>query len=289
MENQNAVSQAVNAELDWTGHLLNNLKDVALARGMDWITAILIFIIGYIICRYIRRGARHLLERSNVDPSARSFISEIIFFFFLAIVVLFALGTAGFNAGALAAAFGGIGLAIALGLKDNIGNVASGIFILIFKPFRVGDYIKTSAGEGTVKDIRIMYTVLSTLGNQMIVIPNSALISSPIKNYSYNDVRNLEYTFGVGYDTDLRSCLSLLREIFSESPYVLDKEGITIYISEMAASSINIYARAPVDRTKFYEAQNEIYIAVKAAFDREGIDIPFPQLVIHTAPDKLSS
>lgn len=287
METQNAVSQAVNAELDWTGQLLNNLKDVALARGMDWITAILIFIIGYIICRYIRRGARHLLESSNVDPSARSFISEIIFFFFLSIVVLFALGTAGFNAGTLAATFGGIGLAIALGLKDNIGNVASGIFILIFKPFRLGDYIKTSAGEGTVKDIRIMYTVLSTLGNQMIVIPNSALISSPIKNYSYSDVRNLEYTFGVGYDTDLRSCLSLLQKIFSESPYVLDKEGITIYISEMAASSINIYARAPVERTKFYEAQNEIYIAVKAAFDQEGIDIPFPQLVIHTDSDKL--
>lgn len=283
MDSQNAVSQAVASELDLTGQILKNSKDVLLNRGMDWATAILIFIIGYIICRYIRRGVRHLLERSNVDPSARSFISEIVFFFFLAIVILFALGTAGFNAGTLAAAFGGIGLAIALGLKDNIGNVASGIFILIFRPFRIGDYIKTSVGEGTVKDIRIMYTVLSTLGNQMIVIPNSSLTNSPIKNYSYNDVRNLEYTFGVGYDTDLRSCLTILRKVFTESPYIVDKEGLVIYISEMAASSINIYVRASVARPQYFEAMNELYMEVKEAFDREGIEIPFPQIVVHTA------
>ena len=285
MDSQNAVSQAVASELDLTGQILKNSKDVLLNRGMDWATAILIFIIGYIICRYIRRGVRHLLERSNVDPSARSFISEIVFFFFLAIVTLFALGTAGFNAGTLAAAFGGIGLAIALGLKDNIGNVASGIFILIFRPFRVGDYVKTSVGEGTVKDIRIMYTVLSTLGNQMIVIPNSSLTNSSIKNYSYNDVRNLEYTFSVGYDTDLRACLAILRKVFTESPYIVDKEGLVIYISEMAASSINIYVRASVARPRYFEAMNELYVEVKEAFDREGIEIPFPQIVVHTAKE----
>ena len=267
------VTKVVTDELSITTRFINGLKEFAMTRGIDFLEALIIFIIGYIICRYIRRAVAHILEKSDVDPSAKTFIEEIIFFFCLA----------GVGTGTLAAAFGGVGLAIGLGLKDNIGNVASGIFILIFRPFRVGDYIQVASNQGTVTEISIMYTMLSTLGNQRIVIPNSSLTSSVIKNFSAYDTRNLEMTFDVGYDTDLKSCVELLKKIFTEDAYVVDKEKLTIYVSGMADSSIRIYVRAAVERAKYFDAQNDLYIRVKEAFDAAGIDIPFPQLVVHQA------
>lgn len=282
---QSSVAKVVTDEIGITAKFLTDLKMFALTKGIDIIEAIILFVIGYMICRYIRAFVIHILDRSDVDPSAKTFISEIVFFFCLAIVSIVALGAAGVAAATLAAAFGGIGLAIALGLKDNIGNVASGIFILIFRPFKVGDYIQVSGSEGTVSDIRIMYTLLSTLGNQMIVIPNSSMINSVIKNYSAFDTRNLEFKFDVGYDTNLTECIALLKNLFAADPYVMNKEDFPIYVSEMAESSIRIYVRVQVERLKYYEAQNELYIKVKAAFDQAGIDIPFPQVVVHHAKD----
>lgn len=281
----NAVTKVVTDEIGITAKFMEDLKMFAFTKGIDLIEAVILFIIGCIICRYIRKAVEHILDRSSVDPSAKTFISEIIFFFCLAIVAIVALGTAGVAAGTLAAAFGGIGLAIGLGLKDNIGNVASGIFILIFRPFRVGDYIQVGGNQGTVTDIRIMYTLISTLGNQMIVIPNSSLINSVIKNYSAFDTRNLEFTFDVGYDTNLPECIALLKKLFAEDSYVLNKEDLPVYVSGMAESSIRIYVRAQVERTKYFDAQNELYIKVKEAFDKAGIDIPFPQVVVHRAKE----
>ncbi len=280
---QNVVTKVVTDEIDITTRFIEGMTQFALTKGVDLIEAILIFLMGYVICRYIRRVVEHILKKSDVDPSATTFIEEIIFFFCLAIVSIVALGTAGVGNGTLAAAFGGIGLAIGLGLKDNIGNVASGIFILIFRPFKVGDYIQIGTSQGTVASISIMYTMLSTLGNQRIVVPNSSLTKTVIKNFSTNDIRNLEYTFDVGYDTDLKACVALLQKVFTESDYVIEKEKLAVYVSEMAESSIRIYVRASVDRTKYYEALNAMYIQVKESFDAAGIDIPYPQVVVHKA------
>ncbi len=281
----NAVTKVVTDEISITAKFIEDMKMFVLNKGMDIVEAIILFCIGYIICRYIRKVVEHILDRSKVDPSAKTFISDIIYFFCLAIVTIVALGTAGVAAGTLAAAFGGIGLAIGLGLKDNIGNVASGIFILIFRPFKVGDYVSIGGAQGTVKEIRIMYTNVATLSNQMIVFPNSKLISSVITNYSAFETRNLEFTFDVGYDTDLRKCIALLKEVFTANDYVLDKENLAIFVNSMAESSIKIYVRAQVDRVKYFDAQNDLYIRVKDAFDEAGIEIPFPQIVVHQAKD----
>lgn len=281
----NVVEKVVNNELDMTAGLISGVKNFAVTKGVDIFQAIIIFSIGYMICCSLRGVVRRLLARSNVEPSAISFISEIIFFLCLAGVIIMALSAAGVAPATLAAAFGGIGLAIGLGLKDNIGNVASGIFILIFRPFRVGDYIKVGDSEGSVVDIRVMYTEISTLGNQMIVIPNSRLTDSVIKNYSFFETRNIEFTFDVAYDTDLAKCVELLQKLFSADAYVLNGAELPIYVSSMGESSIRIYVRAQVERSKYNEAQNHLYIKVKNAFDEAGIEIPFPQLVVHHARD----
>lgn len=279
--NSDTVEKAVQAPMDWTERLLNHLMDLAMTKGVDLIQAGIIAFVGYCVCRWIRRVIHNVLTKSNVEASAVTFITEIMYFLCLLIVALMALGTMGVSTTSLSAALGGIGLGIGLALKDKIGNVASGIFILIFKPFRMGDFINAAGNSGTVTNIRIMYTELTTTGNQVVVIPNLTMTSSIVTNYSFLDTRNVEFNIGVGYDTDLTACVALIKKTLAESGYVRNKETLPIYIKELGDSSITVYARAEVDRAVYFEAMNALYIEIKQALDQAGIDIPFPQLVIH--------
>lgn len=281
---QTVVQQVVNKPIDWTEKFVNHMQDLAMTKGIDFLQAVIIAIIGYFVCRWIRRVIHNVLARSAVEDSAVTFVTEIVYFLCLLIVALMALGTMGVSTTSLSAALGGIGLGIGLALKDKIGNVASGIFILIFKPFRVGDYINAAGNSGTVTNIRIMYTELATAGNQVVVIPNLTMTGSIVTNYSMRDVRNVEMNIGVGYDTDLSACLALLRELFRTSPYVVDKDKILIYVKNFGDSSINLYISVGVERTQYFKAMSDLYIEVKNLLEIHGIDIPYPQMVVHKKP-----
>lgn len=282
MEEQ-IVEQVGEKTADWTARVWDRLIDFALTKGPEVAAALIIAAVGYMICRWIRRVVFNVLTQSSVESSAVTFITELLYFFCLTIVAVMALGTLGFSTTSISAALGGIGLGIGLALKDKISNVASGIFILIFQPFRVGDYIDTGGYSGTVANIRIMHTEVRTTGNQMVIVPNLTMTSNVIVNYSYLDTRNIEFTIGVGYGTDLRQCVSLMRETLVSSEYVMNKDDLPIYVKEFADSSINIYARAEVKRSEYFQAMNELNIRLKEALDQAGIDIPFPQLVVHQA------
>ena len=275
------VDRTVTHQITMTERILDKIQHFAETKGLDIVMAIVALVIGYIVSREIKVWTRNILKRSNIDPNAIGFITEIVYFISLLFVMTIVFGMLGISTSSLIAALGGIGLAIGLALKDNFSNVASGIFILIFRPFNVGDYIVANGVEGTVAEIAIIYTKIRTLGNQMIAVPNNTMTSSIIKNYSHYDLRNLELVFDVGYDSDLRSCLHLIREELIKNPYVQDKEQITVYISEMADSSIRIYTRCQVKAADYFTARTDIIIAVKETLDRAGIDIPFPQLVVH--------
>ena len=275
------VDRTVTHQITMTERILDKIQHFAETKGLDIVMAIVVLVIGYIVSREIKVWTRNILKRSNIDPNAVGFITEIVYFISLLFVMTIVFGMLGISTSSLVAALGGIGLAIGLALKDNFSNVASGIFILIFRPFNVGDYIVANGVEGTVVEIAIIYTKIRTLGNQMIAVPNNTMTSSIIKNYSHYDLRNLELVFDVGYDSDLRSCLHLIREELIKNTYVQDKEQITVYISEMADSSIRIYTRCQVKAADYFTARTDIIIAVKETLDRAGIDIPFPQLVVH--------
>lgn len=278
---ETTVDRTVTHQITMTERILDKIQHFAETKGLDIVMAIVVLVIGYIVSREIKVWTRNILKRSNIDPNAIGFITEIVYFISLLFVMTIVFGMLGISTSSLIAALGGIGLAIGLALKDNFSNVASGIFILIFRPFNVGDYIVANGVEGTVAEIAIIYTKIRTLGNQMIAVPNNTMTSSIIKNYSHYDLRNLELVFDVGYDSDLRSCLHLIREELIKNPYVQDKEQITVYISEMADSSIRIYTRCQVKAADYFTARTDIIIAVKETLDRAGIDIPFPQLVVH--------
>lgn len=284
MEN-NVVETVVQHELDWTEKIINSLMNLAMTRGIDIIQACIIAAIGFCLCRWIRRVVHRMLTRSSVEDSAVTFITEIVYFFGLIIVTLTALGTMGVSTTSLSAALGGIGLGVGLALKDKVSNVASGIYILAFKPFRVGDYITASGMSGTVTNIRIMYTELQTTGNQIIVIPNLTMTSAVITNYSRLPVRNVEFDLGVGYGTDLDACVALIKETLLGSPYVSGPDAIAVYVKSLGDSAVIIYVRAGVAREVYFTAMNDLYILVKGALDKASIDIPYPQLVVHQAKE----
>ena len=193
------MEQVGEKTIDWTEQVWEHLVNFALTKGPEILAALIIAAIGYVICRWIRRVIFNILTQSSVESSAVTFITELAYFFCLAIVAVMALGTLGFSTTSISAALGGIGLGIGLALKDKVSNVASGIYILMFQPFRVGDYIDAGGGtSGNVENIRIMYTELRTTGNQLIIVPNLTMTSSVITNYSRLDTRNVEMNIGVG-------------------------------------------------------------------------------------------
>ena len=273
------------AAADWTDQVGERLVDIMVTKGPEMAAAFIIACIGYGICRWIRRVAHRILSHSKIENSAVTFIADLIYFFCMAILVGIVLGTLGLSTTSISAALGGIGLGIGLALKDKISNIASGIYILIFEPFHVGDYIETGSIGGTVSDIRIMYTELRTSGNQMIIVPNLTMTSTIITNYSFLDTRNVEFNIGVGYDTDLPACVALLRKVISDSPYVVEKENFPVYIKNFGESSITMYARAEVKRANYYTAMTALYTDIKKALDDAGIDIPYPQVVVHQAQE----
>lgn len=281
MVEQNIVQKAVIERVDWTENLLIFIKNWALTNGINILLAIVVFIVGYLISRQIRKFVLHILQKSTVEPSAINFLTEIIYFFAIIVVSIISLSTAGVSTTSLAATLGGLGIGIGMGLKDNIGNVASGIFILIFKPFHVGDYISVSGNEGTVRSIRIMYTQIETTARQMIIIPNLQMNNSVIKNYSFFDTRNLEFNFDVSYDTDLVNCMNVLKKTFSESTYVSNKKLVEVYVKSLEDYGIRVYVRVRVERKLYYKAQSDLYIKALKALNDANIELPFPQLEIY--------
>ncbi len=265
----------------WSEEMLENIAQKLVSHAFEIAFALLIGTVGFFVSRWIRKILHRILTRANVEHSAITFITESVYYLLLLIVFLMALGTLGVSTTTLSAAMGGIGLGIGLALKDKASNVASGIFILLFHPYRVGDYVSMAGYGGTVKSIRIMYTELLTLGNQLVVIPNSTATATVVVNYSALDIRNIEFQIGVGYDTDLSECVRLMQETILKNPYVTQPDAVKIYVENLGDSAITVYARIGVARETYYDARHALYIEIKSALDRAGIDIPYPQMVVH--------
>ncbi len=265
----------------WSEEMLENLAQQFVSRAFDIAIALLIGAVGFFVCRWIRKILHRILTRADVEHSAITFITDGVYYLLLLIVFLMALGTLGVSTTTLSAAMGGIGLGIGLALKDKASNVASGIFILLFHPYRVGDYVTMAGYGGTVKSIRIMYTELLTLGNQLVIIPNSTATATVVVNYSALDVRNIEFQIGVGYDTNLTECVRIMQDTILKSPYITQPDSLKIYVDNLGDSAITVYARIGVARETYYDARHALYIDIKNALDRAGIDIPYPQMVVH--------
>ena len=260
---------------------VDKLINFFIDRGPSLIVAVLIYIVGLYIARFIRDVAMRMMRRANYDHTVVSFVSQIIYYGVLAIVLLTALNSADFPTTSLLAAFGALGLAIGLSLQSNLSNFASGLLILIFKPFKAGDVITVGSVTGTVRSIQFMNTTIVTKEMRTVFIPNSMLTSQQVTNATYQDTRVVPFVFDIGYDNDHHKAIDVIREVMENDERIVNREMVEIGISEFGDNSVRIAAYPEVENRNYMQVFYDTMSSVKDRFDEENIDIPYPQRVVH--------
>jgi len=248
--------------------------------------ALLIFIVGRIVSGIIVGGIKKLLERSKVDAMLSSFISSLLKATLLLFVLIAALEQLGVDTTSLIALLGAAGLAVGLALQGSLQNFASGVMLLIFRPFKIGDFVEAGGTMGSVQKINIFSSVLLTPDNREIIVPNSSIFNGNITNYSSQPNRRIDMVFGIGYGDDMKKAKQVIQGIMEADSRILKDPAPTIVVGELGDSCVNIYVRPWVVGADYWDVKFEVTEKVKSAFDENGISIPFPQMDLHL--DKLA-
>ncbi len=266
----------------------NKYLDMAIQYGAEYgikvIGAIAIFIIGKWIAKKISRLIAKLMERGEVDSTLSAFIASIIDILLMVVVVLATVKNLGIDTTSLIAILGAAGLAIGLALQGTLGNIGSGVILILFRPFEVGNFISVGGESGTVEAITLFNTTLLTPDNKVILIPNSAVAAGNITNFSKKEERRVDFVFGIGYDDDLKLAKATLQEIIDADERILKDPASFIGVGELGDSSVNFTVRAWVKSVDYWGVHFDTTEKVKLIFDEKGISIPYPQMDIHLDP-----
>lgn len=271
----------------FTSYIQENIPAL-ISFGLRVVFAILFFFIGRMVIGWIRRIVKKSLERSRVDEGVGQFFDSVLKFV-LYFLLIFTIATKfGVDTASVAALIASAGVAVGLALQGSLSNFAGGVLILVLKPFKVGDYIieDTNKNEGTVKEIQIFYTKLSTLDNKTIVIPNGVLTNNSLTNVTEQNQRQLDLRIGISYRSDLKKAKCVLETILREDPDVRKEEERNVFVAELGDSAVILGVRAWVDNEKFWPAKWRILENIKLRFDQEGIEIPYQQMTVHMGEEK---
>lgn len=270
---QQQVSQGVSA--------LDHFTNLFIEHGPDLIYAIAIFIIGRYFAKFIKNIVVRMMDHAQYDHTVITFVSQLVYYALLALVILSALNKAGIPTNSFLAAFGAFGLAVGLALQSNLSNFASGLLILIFKPFKAGDWVTIGGVEGSIKGIQMLNTAVVTKDNKTVFIPNSIITSTQVTNSSYLGDRYITFVFDIGYNNDHHKAIEILKDIFKADQRVLNPDSMEIGIKEFGDNSVRIAAYPRVHSGDYLSVYYAIMSKVKDAFDTNGIDIPYPQRVVY--------
>ena len=251
--------------------------DLAINIGL----AIVIFYVGKLIVGLIVRGLGKVMQRQEVDKTLETFICNFLRMALMVVVIIAAISQIGIETTSFIAIFGAAGLAVGLALQGSLSNFAAGVLIVLFRPYRVGDFVEAAGIAGSVEEVQILTTVLKTPDNKKIIVPNSQIMSSIITNYSANDTRRVDMVVGVSYSDDLDKVHSVLKELVAADDRILADPECTIAVSELADSSVNFVLRPWVKTADYWGVHFDMTEAIKKRFDQEGISIPFPQQDVH--------
>ncbi len=253
------------------------------AFGVKVFIALAIFFVGRIVIRWIQKLVRRSLERSGADKGVQQFVDSFLKFGLYFLLIFSIAAKFGVDTASVAALIASGGVAIGLALQGSLSNFAGGVLILILKPFEVGDYIieDTNKNEGTVKEIQIFYTKLSTIDNKTIVIPNGMLTNSSLTNVTAKDERRLDLRVSISYQADLRRAKALVEELLTRDECVMKDEEINVFVDELADSAVILGARAWVKSEDFWPTRWRLLEGIKLTLDEQGIEIPYPQLTVH--------
>ncbi|GGJ92411.1 mechanosensitive ion channel family protein [Parabacteroides faecis] len=263
--------------------IVNSLVEQGSLLGWTIIKAILVFVIGRFIIRMINKLVHRILTKRDFDPSVKTFVGSLVNVTLMVLLIISVVGALGVQTTTFAALLASAGVAIGMALSGNLSNFAGGLIILLFKPYKVGDYIESQGVGGTVKEIQIFHTILLTSDNKNIYIPNGSLSSGVVTNIGREPTRRVEWTFGVDYGSDYEQVKRVIESVLAQDARILNDPAPFIALSALADSSVNVVVRAWVKSPDYWGVFFDTNKAIYATFNAEGIGFPFPQLTVHQA------
>ena len=253
--------------------------------GLKVLIALVVFFIGRLLIKWVRRIVKRSMERSNADKGVTQFLDSLLKFGLYGLLIFSIATKLGVDTTSVAALVASGGVAIGLALQGSLSNFAGGVLILLLKPFEVGDYIieATNGHEGVVKEIQIFYTKLCTIDNKNIVIPNGMLTNNSLVNATARDERQLDLKLSISYESDLKKAKAVIEELIRNDKAILLEKDLKVFVDELENSSVVLGARAWVKNEDYWDTRWRLLEEIKLALDENGIDIPYPQVMVHQA------
>lgn len=264
---------------------LTRLLDMSVSAGKHILAAIVIYIVGRFIVRLLNRMVRGMLERRNIDVSVQSFLRSLVNILLTVLLVISVVSALGINTTSFAALLASAGVAVGMALSGNLQNFAGGLIILLFKPYKVGDWIEAQGVQGTVKEIQIFHTLLTMSDNKVVYIPNGSMSTAVVINYSRNETRRLEWTVGIDYGEDVNKARTAILDVLSADKRVLDEPAPFVAVGALAGGGVNLTVRVWVKQEDYWSVYHETFQSIYDTFNQRDINFPYPQQTIHLAKD----
>ena len=261
--------------------VLQKIIDMALSAGKHILIAGVLFVVGRFIVRMLNRVVSKMLQRRHVDAGVQTFLRSLVNIVLNILLVITVIGALGVNTTSFAALLASAGVAIGMALSGNLQNLAGGLIVLLFKPYRVDDFIEVQGVQGKVREIQIFHTILVTVDNKVVYIPNGSTSSAVIVNYSREATRRVEWTIGIDYGEDVERARTAITEVLEADSRVLKEPAPFIAVSTLADSSVNIVVRVWVATENYWDVYHDTYRRIYDTFNGKGINFPFPQQTVH--------
>lgn len=279
------AAQALPADLSNFDLLLRRFIDWGVDVGKHILIALVVFIVGRILIGVINRLVARMLDRRRIDVSVQSFLRSLVKILLMLLLVVSVIGALGINTTSFAALLASAGVAIGMALSGNLQNFAGGLVVLLFKPYRVGDWIEAQGVQGKVEEIQIFHTLLTMADNKVVYVPNGSMSTAVIINYTRKDTRRLEWTVGIDYGEQVEKARAAIADVLAGDSRVLADPAPFIAVSALADSSVNLVVRVWVKQEDYWTVFHETYRRIYDTFNERGIDFPFPQQTVHVVKD----
>lgn len=260
---------------------LDKILDLSISAGKNILMALLVYIVGRFLIKLVRNLLEKALVHRKLDPGVRTFMQSMLNIVLNILLIISVIGALGVNTTSFAALLASAGVAIGMALSGNLQNFAGGLVILVFKPYRVGDFIEAQGVQGTVREIQIFHTILNTVDNKEVYVPNGSMSNAVVVNYNRNATRRLDWTIGIDYGEDVKKASDVIREVLAADKRVLAEPAPFIAVGALADSSVNIVVRVWVNTSDYWGVHHETLQNIYNSFNERGINFPFPQQTVH--------
>lgn len=265
--------------------LIDKLIDLSITAGKHILMAVVIFVVGRFIVSLLNRLLARMLERRKVDPTIQTFLKSLVNILLMLLLVVSVIGALGVNTTSFAALLASAGVAIGMALSGQLQNLAGGLIVLLFRPYKVGDWIEAQGVQGKVTAIQIFHTILTMVDNKVVYVPNGVMSSGVVVNYNRNDTRRVEWVVGIDYGEDTVRAEAVVREVIAADKRILADPAPYVAVQALDASSVNLVARVWVKTPDYWDVSYDTNRRIYDAFNRAGINFPFPQQTIHVVKE----